>query len=157
MINTKDMDNFKANVSTDTRRLLLVFTHSPSPPVENEEIGRWDKNKNVEDGKSENKKDEDFEEDEDEETSKLERRASIHYVSRPVRLRTGEKLVAEVSSSSSPSVLSSPMSGILYQFYLSSFLSIQCHPPLPYNDEPCMVRRRGKGKDRLASPGLQLS
>ena len=131
MINTKNVDNFKANVSTDARGLVLVFTHSPSPPVENEEIGRGDKDKNVEDGKSGNE--EDFEEDEDEEkeTSKLERRASIHYVSQPVRLEPGEKLVAEISSSSSPSVLSSPMSGILYQFYFSSFLSIQCHPHLP--------------------------
>ena len=56
------------------------------------------------------------------ENNKLERRASIHYVSRSVRLRQGEKLFAEVSSSSSPSVLTSPMSGSLL-----SDLSYTCH------------------------------
>ena len=104
----------------------MVFTHSPSPPVENEEIEIDDKNKkdDVEFGKSE---DEGYEmvkadkDEEEEEALKLETRASIHYVSRSVSwLRAGEKLVAEVSSSSSPSVLSSPMSGISYHSYSAS-------------------------------------
>ena len=95
-----------------------MFTHSPSPSLENEENEIADKNKkdDVEFGKSEDEDEEMIEvdnDDEDEEASKLEIRASIHYVSRSVRLRPGEKLVAEVSSSSSSSVLSLPMSGIL--------------------------------------------
>ena len=111
-----------------------MFTHSPSPPVENEEIDIDDKgNAESEIGKSEEKEeDKDVDEKEEErekveemdeeekekvkvviENNKLERRASIHYVSRSVRLRQGEKLFAEVSSSSSPSVLTSPMSGSL--------------------------------------------
>ena len=94
-----------------------MFTHSPSPSVENEENEIADKNKkdDVEFGKSEDEDEEMYkvDNDEEEEASKLEIRASIHYVSRSVRLRPGEKLVAEVSSSSSSSVLSSSMSGIL--------------------------------------------
>ena len=120
--NIKKIENLRKwitedNILTDARNLVLVFTHSPSPPVEKEEIEIDDKNKkdDVEFGNSEDEDDDmvkvDEEVEEDEEV--LEISASIHYVSRSVRLRPGEKLVAEVSSSSSPSVLSSPMSGIL--------------------------------------------
>ena len=122
-IDIKKIENLRKwitedNILTDARNLVLVFTHSPSPAVEKEEIEIDDKNKkdDVEFGNSEDEDDDMVtvdEEDEDEEASKLEINASIHYVSRSVRLRPGEKLVAEVSSSSSPSVLSSPMSGIL--------------------------------------------
>ena len=83
---------------------MLVFTHSPSPPVENEEKEDAEKGK-VEEGNL-GKVDEEEVKAED-----LERRASIHFVSRPVRLRPGEKLIAEVSSSSTAAVLSSPMPG----------------------------------------------
>ena len=122
-IDIKKIENLRKwitedNILTDARNLVLVFTHSPSPAVEKEEIEIDDKNKKDDDefGNSEDEDDDMVtvdEEDEDEEASKLEINASIHYVSRSVRLRPGEKLVAEVSSSSSPSVLSSPMSGIL--------------------------------------------
>ena len=106
------------NILSDARSRVLVFTHSPSPSVENEEIEIDDRNKkdDVEFGKSEDEemvKVVNEEEEEEGEAWKLEIRASIHYVSRSVRLRPGEKLVAEVSSSSSSSVLSLPMSGIL--------------------------------------------
>ena len=122
-INNDQIDNVRKciteeNILTDARSRVLVFTHSPSPLVENEEIAIDDKNKKngVEFRKSEDegyKMDMVDNEEEEEEASKLEIRASIHYVSRSVRLRPGEKLIAEVSSSSSSSVLSSPMSGIL--------------------------------------------
>ena len=96
-----------------------MFTHSPSPPVENGEIEIDHKKDNAEIGKSEEEEDDDDMSEVDEkeekevETNKLERRASTHYVSRSVRLQAGEKLFAEVSSSSSSSVLTSPMSGSL--------------------------------------------
>ena len=112
----------------------MVFTHSPSPPVENEEIEIDDKNKkdDVEFGKSE---DEGYEmvkadkDEEEEEALKLETRASIHYVSRSMRLRPGEKLVAEVSSSSSSFALSSPMSGILLSVQDLLYSSFTCFAP----------------------------
>ena len=97
------------NKLADGRSQVLVFTHSPSPPVENEETEDAEKGKVEEEEPAEGnlgKVDEEEVKAED-----LERRASIHFVSRPVRLRPGEKLIAEVSSSSTPAVLSSPMPG----------------------------------------------
>ena len=102
---------------------MLVFTHSPSPPVENEEKEDAEKGKVEEEEPAEGnlgKVDEEEVKAED-----LERRASIHFVSRPVRLRPGEKLIAEVSSSSTPAVLSSPMPGDPQ----SSQVPKQCNEP----------------------------
>ena len=115
---------------------VLVFTHSPSPPVENEEKEDAEKGKVEEEepeGGNLGKVDEEEVKAED-----LERRASIHFVSRPVRLRPGEKLIAEVSSSSTPAVLSSPMPGDSQS-----------------SQDKTMQRTRcwRLGKDRSASPG----
>ena len=127
-----NMYHWRKWLLTDARSLVLVFAHSPSPPVENEEIEIDDKNKkdDVEFGKSEDEGYEMVKADKDEdEASKLETRASIHYVSRSMRLRPGEKLVAEVSSSSSSVVLSSPMSGILLSVQDLLYSSFTCFAP----------------------------
>ena len=115
---------------------MLVFTHSPSPPVENEEKEDAEKGKVEEEEPAEGnlgKVDEEEVKAED-----LERRASIHFVSRPVRLRPGEKLIAEVSSSSTPSVLASPMPG---------------DPQSSQDSNNATNRCWRVGRDRSASPG----
>ena len=85
----------------------MVFTHAPEPELENADLGEtFEKSKE----KLTNNK-EDFENMLDkrrDRANKLESRAAIHFVSKPLRLGPKESLFAEVSSSmsSASSVLS---------------------------------------------------
>ena len=100
------------NLQPDARSQVLVFTHAPEPELENADLGETSEKSKE---KMTNNK-EDFENMLDkrrDKANKLESRAAIHFVSKPLRLGPNESLFAEVSSSmfSTSSVTSSLLPG----------------------------------------------